>query len=279
MSRVKSAKNAVGLASVLALLLAAGGLYLARDCRRAAPAAAPVSTGAVTADPAGATLSRVRGPGNSAVVATAPKMYPASIPATASCLQETQFELDKLGPFAGLTDQEIDAVARIVTERMAEYQGIQLGLARVSHPERNKTIIAIPAFPEAGNMLEQALKSDVSAAIGDQGRAARLAASLDGFLMHQFHGFGQYPREISIERSADIGGAPGYSLVDRWTGGMSLSAGRQPVDISMTAADESGFAESDLMGYEFIRRYLPRPSELPRPVANPADPATSSARP
>jgi hypothetical protein len=245
--------------SVAALLLAAGGLYLMRGLRTAPPAAARASTEALAEVADGTAPTRVRGPGNAAFVGNAPKALLESNPTIAWCLQETQFELGKFGNRIGLTDGEASAVASIVVERMVEYQGIQLGLARVSHPEGNKTIVAIPAFPEAGSMLEQAFKSDVSAAIGDPVRAAQLAASFEPFLMHQFHGFGQYPQEISIERSGDAGGIPGYSVVDRWTGGMSWNVGQQPADISVTAADGSRFAETDLMGYEFLRPYLLKP--------------------
>ncbi len=186
---------------------------------------------------------------------------PAILAATArtvrSSVTNAVEELAKLRGGFSLTEAERNAVAQAVADCAVDYQAVHRRLARVSAQDAVKTTVSVPAFPDAGRKLERDLAANIAGALADHARGTELADALGMFLVREFRGFGQYPREISIGIIRDVSGDPFYSFEDHWTGGWSGHLGGQPADASVTVAGRSDYRPDDLQDYEFLRPLLP----------------------
>jgi hypothetical protein len=261
---MKSRKQIISLVATGGLVLAIALLYLARKAAESgAPAAAADRPGKEAASqPSVGTLAaggdrpgpagHRGGPNGLDPAARAAVLRPVR-----SCVTNIVRELAKLRDRFNLTEAETNAVAQAVADCTVEYQAIHRRLARISAKDATRTIVSVPAFPEPGRTLEQELVSGIASALDDRTRGAELADALGLFLVRQFRGFGQYPREISIGIVRDNNGAPFYSFDDHWTGGWSGSFRGQPADVSFAAIDGSSFRPDDLEDFEFLRPHLP----------------------
>ncbi len=192
--------------------------------------------------------------------------WAAAIRPLRSGVTNTVRELARRRSRLNLTETETNAVAQAVADCTVDYQAVNRRLARISIKDASRTVVSVPAFPEAGRALEKELMSGIASALDDRAKGTELASELAAFLANQFRGFGQYPREISIGIIRDDTGALFYSFEDHWTGGWSGHLSGQPADASVTAADRSTYRPDDLQDYEFLRPFLPAIPKMDAPA-------------